>query len=246
MSISVQLYSVRQALAADLPGTITRLARIGFTQVEPYNFVATAAELADALAANRMTAPTAHAPLLTGDPDEIFATASRLGIGTVIEPHIPKEQWSDAASIRDAAARLNRVAKRGADHGVRVGYHNHWWELQGSIDGTTPLEYFETLMDPELVLQIDTYWAAVGGVDPAGLLTRLRDRVVTIHIKDGPKTLDTRAQLPAGRGAIDIPGVVSAASALQVEVIEFDDYAGDIFDALEASLRYVSNLLTDS
>jgi len=207
MHLSVQLYSVRDPLAADLTGTIRRLGEIGFTRVEPFNFVSTADQLADALAANRMTAPTAHAPVLTGDQEEIFARAAVLGIGTVIEPHIPQEVWKDAESVRDAATRLNRAASVGADHGVRVGYHNHWWELQGSIEGTTPLEYFAGLLDPDLVLQVDTYWAAVGGVDPAGLLTRLGDRVVTIHIKDGPGTLDTTAQLPAGQGTIDIPGV---------------------------------------
>ena len=42
MSYSIQLYTVRKALEEDLAGTIQRLADIGFTQVEPYNFVATA------------------------------------------------------------------------------------------------------------------------------------------------------------------------------------------------------------
>jgi sugar phosphate isomerase/epimerase len=186
-----------------------------------------------------LTAPTGHAPLLSTDQDAIFAAAERLGITTVFEPFIPEEHWKDAESIRDTAARLNQASALGARHGIRVGYHNHWWELQNTVEGTTALEYFAGLLDPDVVLEVDTYWAATGGVDPAALLDRLGSRVVAIHIKDGPKTLDMKAQLPAGQGAMDVPGVIAAATSMEVGVIEFDDYSGDIFAALADSLAFV-------
>ena len=239
MAYSVQLYTVRDAIEADLPGAIRRLAEIGFTQVEPYRFVERAEEFATAFAENGITAPTGHAPLLSADQDEIFAAAKRLGIGTVIDPYIPAEHWQDADSIRGTAERLNAAAKRGAEHGIRVGYHNHAWELASKIEGTTALEYFAGLLDPEVVLEVDTYWAAVGGEDPVALLERLGDRVVAIHIKDGPVNDDRTAQLPAGQGEVDVWGVIAAAKSLEVGVVEFDDYAGDIFDGVAASLRYL-------
>ena len=239
MNCSVQLYTVRDALESDLPGTIRRLAEIGFTQVEPYNFAARADELAAALAETGLTAPTGHAPLLSGDQDEIFAAARRLGIGTVFDPFLPPEQWQTAETVRANATRLNEAAKKGAEHGIRVGYHNHWWELETSIAGVSALEYFAGLLDPELVLEIDTYWAAVGGADPVALLERLGDRVVAIHIKDGPGTRDMNAQLPAGQGTMDVWGIIGAATSLEVPVLEFDGYAHDIFDGVSASLRYV-------
>jgi len=215
MSLSVQLYSVRHPLEADLSGTIRRLAEAGFTQVEPYNFVALAGELAAAFAANGLSAPTGHAPLLSSDQDIIFAAAKQLGITTVIEPFIPADRWQDADSIRDTARRLNLAAKKGTEHGIRVGYHNHWWELESLIEGTSALEYFASLLDPELVLEVDTYWAAVGGADPVALLGRLGPQVVAIHIKDGPGRTDDQpvnpegpvvtGQLPAGQGVMDVP-----------------------------------------
>ena len=240
MGYSVQLYTVRNAMEEDLPGTIRRLAEIGFTQVEPYNFVARADELATALAENGVTAPTGHASLLSSDQDEVFAVAKRLGIGTVIDPYLPAEHWQDADTIGSAAANLNAAAKKGAEYGIRVGYHNHYWELSSKIEGTTALEFFVGLLDPEVVLEVDTYWAAVGGEDPAALLERLGRRVIAIHIKDGPVSTDVTAQLPAGQGAIDVRSVVAAAKNLEVGIVEFDDYAGDIFDGLAASLRYLT------
>lgn len=239
MSYSLQLYTLRNAVAEDLPGTIRKVKEVGFTQVEPYNFVATAAELGAALAENGLTAPTGHAPLLSQDQDQIFTAAKDLGIATVIDPYLPAEHWQTAGDIQSTAAKLNAAAKKGAKYGIRVGYHNHAWELESSVEGQTALEYFAGLLDPEVVLEVDTYWAAVGGQDPAGLLERLGDRVKFIHIKDGPLTTDTKAQLPAGQGKIAVWDVIGAAQSLEVGVVEFDDYSGDIFDGIAQSLAYL-------
>lgn len=240
MSYSLQLYTLRNAIAEDLPGTIKKVSAIGFTQVEPYNFVATAAELGAALAENGLTAPTGHAPLLSQDQDQIFAAAKDLGITTVIDPYLPAEHWQEAGDIQSTAAKLNAAAKKGAEYGIRVGYHNHAWELESSVEGQTALEYFAGLLDTEVVLEVDTYWAAVGGQDPAALLERLGDRVRFIHIKDGPMTTDTKAQLPAGQGKLPVWEVIGAAHALEVGVVEFDDYSGDIFDGIAQSLAYLN------
>ncbi|MFJ5962935.1 sugar phosphate isomerase/epimerase family protein [Pseudarthrobacter oxydans] len=240
MSYSLQLYTLRDAIQDDLAGTIRKVAEIGFTQVEPYNFVATAKELGAALKENGLTAPSGHAPLLSQDQDEIFAAAKELGIGTVIDPYLPAEHWQNAEDIQATAAKLNAAAKKGAEYGIRVGYHNHQWELESSIDGRTALEYFEGLLDPELVLEVDTYWVAVGGQDPVDILTKLGDRVKLIHIKDGPLTTDTKAQLPAGQGKVAVLDVISAARSLEVGVVEFDDYDGDIFNAIAESLSFLT------
>ncbi len=204
MPYSVQLYTLRNAIEDDLPGTIRKVAEIGFTQVEPYNFVATARELGAALKENGLSAPSGHAPLLSQDQDGIFAAAKELGIATVIEPFIPAERWQNAEDIQATAAQLNAAAKKGATYGIRVGYHNHQWELESTIEGRTALEYFAGLLDPELVLEVDTYWVAVGGHDPVEILAKLGDRVKLIHIKDGPLTTDTEAQRPAGQCQVPV------------------------------------------
>ena len=240
MSYSLQLYTLRNAIAEDLPGTIKRVAEIGFTQVEPYNFVATAKELGAALKENGLTAPSGHAPLMSQDQDQIFAAAKELGITTVIDPFLPAEHWQKAEDIQATAEKLNAAAKKGAEYGIRVGYHNHAWELESTVEGRTALEYFESLLDPELVLEVDTYWAAVGGQDPVELLARLGDRVKFIHIKDGPLSKDNKAQQPAGQGKVPVLEVIAAAKSLEVGVVEFDDYSGDIFEGISESLSFLN------
>lgn len=245
MKYSLQLYTLRDALEADLPGTIRRVADVGFTQVEPYNFVDTAEELGEALKENGLTAPSGHAPLLSQDQDRIFAAAKQLGISTVIDPFIPAGSWQRAEDIQATAAKLNEAAKKGAEYGIRVGYHNHQWELESTVEGRTALEYFADRLDPDVVLEVDTYWVAVGGHDPVAVLERLGGRVKFIHIKDGPLTTDTKAQLPAGKGQVAVLDVIAAATSVEAGVVEFDDYAGDIFEGIAESLAYLSANTTE-
>ncbi len=240
MTYSLQLYTVRAALEKDLPGTIARVAELGFSMVEPYNFVATADALAAAFADHGIAAPSGHAPLLNADQDEIFAAANKLGITTVIDPFVPAEQWQSAEDVQKIATGLNAAAKKGAEYGVRVGYHNHAWELESKINGTTALEYLESLLDPELILEVDSYWVCVGGVDVIEILHNLGDRVKYLHIKDGPLTTENAAQQPAGQGLVPIWDVIEAARSLEVGVVEFDDYAGDIFTGIAESLAYLN------
>ncbi|MCU1581697.1 MAG: xylose isomerase, partial [Microbacteriaceae bacterium] len=158
-ALSIQLYTLREALAADLPGTLRRVAEIGFRNVELFGFVDAADQYSEVLPALGLTAPSAHAHLLGEDLEPIFAAAKKIGVTTVIDPHIDRALWTTRDDIAAAAAQLNDIAKVGADHGLTIGYHNHWWETENRIDGTPALEVFAELLDPALILEVDTYWA---------------------------------------------------------------------------------------
>lgn len=239
MTYSLQLYTVRGPLEEDLEGTVKRVAELGFTAVEPYNFVATADALAAALSANGLTAPSGHAPLLRADQDEIFQAAQKLGIGTVIDPHVDSARWTTEADIKETAKALNAAAAKGAEYGIAVGYHNHEFELENRINGRSALEVLAENLDPQVVLEVDTYWAAVGGEEPVALLERLGDRVKFIHIKDGPLTKVDKDQVAVGAGRMPIREIIAAAKNLEAGVVELDDFTGDVFDAVGDSLTYL-------
>ena len=237
--LSVQLYTVRDALSADLPGTLARVSELGFTNVELFGFVDLADQYAEALPAAGLVAPSAHAHLLGNDVESIFAAAEKLGVGTVIDPNIDRERWASREHVAESAEKLNAIGAAGADHGLTIGYHNHWWELENRIDGTPALEIFADLLDPAIVLEVDTYWAEVGGVPAAGLLGRLGDRVRFLHVKDGAVTQDDQEQVAVGSGKLDIPAILAAAPQAQA-VVELDGFAGDVFDALRDSIAYLT------
>jgi sugar phosphate isomerase/epimerase len=239
VTYSLQLYTVRGPLEEDLDGTVKRVAELGFTAVEPYNFVATADALAAALAANGLTAPSGHAPLLRADQDEIFQAAKKLGIGTVIDPHVDSARWTTESDVKATADALNAAAAKGAEYGITVGYHNHEFELENRIGGRSALEVMAEHLDPQVVLEVDTYWAAVGGEEPVALIERLGDRVRFIHIKDGPLTKEDKDQVAVGSGKMPIREIIAAAKHLEAGVVELDDFNGDIFDAVGDSLTYL-------
>lgn len=236
-AISVQLYSIRDEVAADLPRALARLADIGLTRVEPYDIVGDPEGLRDALAANGLTAPTAHARL-EDDVDRVFAAAATVGVETVVHPMSPSEQWGTEDGVIAVAEQLAAAAERAAVHGLRIGYHNHHWELESLFGGRTALELFAERAGPEVALELDTYWAAVGGQDVPALLGRLGDRARLLHLKDGPITRDNDEQLPLGGGAMPVAEILEAATAAELGVLEFDAYAGDLFDGIAAGYAF--------
>jgi sugar phosphate isomerase/epimerase len=241
--LSVQLYSVRQPLATDFAGTLARLAATGLTRVEPYDMLAVADALAGALPAAGLTAPTAHQTLTAGRLDEIFSAAADLGVDLVVHPYTPADQWQSHEDLQRLADVLAEAAAAAGEHGVRVGYHNHTWELSTGFDGRLALEVFAEMIDSSVVLEVDAYWAATAGRDVPALVKRLGERVVAVHLKDGPLNGDTAAQLPLGRGDLPAADILAAARRLQYPVLEFDDYAGDIFDGIEESYRFATTTL---
>src|SRR5690349_18032965 len=200
---SIQLFTLREALDSDLDGTLAEVAARGFTAAEPYDFVRRAEPLAAALTAHGIAAPSGHAFLASQSfvnpdgsgttvpvpsPAEVFAAAKVLGMTMVIDLYTEPARWTSVEQIEETARLLNEVAVVGAVVGVRVGYHNHAHELEAVFDGVTGLEVLAGLLDERVVLEVDLYWVARGGVDPVVLLERLGSRVIAVHAKDG--TLD--------------------------------------------------------
>jgi sugar phosphate isomerase/epimerase len=89
------------------------------------------------------------------------------------------------------------------------------------------------------VLEVDTYWVQTGGVDAVALLRRLGDRVRFLHVKDGPATLETMDQVAVGAGSLDVLAIIGAAPQA-LRVVELDDFAGDVFEALRDSVAYLT------
>jgi len=236
---SIQLYTVRDSLRANPAGTLHRLASIGYQRVEPFSLLDFADALGRPLAENGLTAPSAHARLLDGRHKETFEAAAKLGIGTVIDPKIDESRWTSRDGIAAIADDLARVAEDAAEFGVRVGYHNHAFELSTRIEGTAALEVFATHLAPSIILEVDTYWAAVGGEDPVALLQRLGKRVRFLHLKDGPISNDNSEQVAVGSGQMPVAALIEAAPALEVGIVELDDFAGDVWQPVAASYRYL-------
>lgn len=257
---SVQLYTLRDAVAADLDSALARVREIGFELVEPYSFPERVADYERAFAATGLAAPSGHAPVIdVDDPSVVFDAAARLGIETVIDPFIPTDRWQTADDVARLSARVNELAEAAKSFGLRFGYHNHQWEFTNKVDGQTVYELFVSQLSDAVVLELDTFWATVGGADTPAVLKALGDRVVAIHVKDGKISGDIRDalpssesalvvpealkaafenQTPAGQGDVDVAGILAAAPQA-LRVVEFDGYSGDVFEGIASSLAWL-------
>lgn len=239
-SLSLQLYTVRDALSEDFVGTLKKLSGMGFEQVEPFRFEQYP-ELGSALAHCGLSAPTAHTTFMgDSDPERVFELAASLGVRTLIEPRVPVEHWIAHDAPLRLADLLNSLSERAAQFGIRLGYHNHHHELVVMSGGMPALLRFAGALEHHVALEVDAYWAATGGVDPVELLDALGSRVIAIHLKDGPATLDKTSQVPLGEGSLNIPAILAAAPQA-LRVIEFDGTDGDVFEAIERSATYLRN-----
>jgi len=237
--ISVQLYTVRDAMAADLDGTLGRLAEIGFRQVEPFGLTQKAAELAPLLSKHGLAAPSAHTSVVGADVDAVVAAAALTGTTLVIDPHVDRARWTTVEDIAAIAAELNAAAERAADAGVTIGYHNHEFELETKVDGRPALEVLADHLSDGVALEVDTYWAVVGGVDVPEVLGRLGSRVKAVHLKDGDGSRDNKKQVAFGTGDVDVTSILAAVggpgTTIDLGVIELDDTTGDMWAAVTDS-----------
>lgn len=242
-AMSVQLYTVRERLAADPEETIAAIAELGFTAVEPYGLPDLPEAARAVIAAHGLATPTAHGSILART-DEALAAASALGVRTIIEPYQDPARFADRESVAAVAAELNAAAALAAAHGIAVGYHNHDGELRGSIDGLAPLLLLAELTDPSVVFELDAYWAAVAGVDGAAVATALGDRLVAVHVKDGDPAGGVDTQVPAGLGSVPLAAVLAAAPHAR-PIVEFDVVPGEGWDAIAASAAFVAALVAE-
>ncbi len=236
---ALQLYSVREQLPDDRKGVLRRIAAAGYGAVEAFNVVADPAGLRADLDAAGLPVCAVHANPAGEQAAAVFAATRTLGADTIIVPHLPPARFADAAGVAAVATELNQTAGRAADAGFRLGYHNHDFELSSTVGGRPALEVLADALDDGVLLEVDTYWAAVGGQDVPALLGRLGGRVRYLHVKDGPISKQ-EPMTAVGAGRMPVAEILAAAPAAEWHVVELDRCATDMLTAVEQSLDWLA------
>ncbi|PJF39800.1 MAG: sugar phosphate isomerase/epimerase [Phototrophicales bacterium] len=241
--IALQLYSVREQLAQDFSATMQRIADIGFVGVESYAGL-DAREVAAHCDALGLQVMGTHAPPPVGeDKQRVLDMVATLGTDIAIVPGLPHELFKAADGVEQACAILNEAAENAQAAGFRFGYHNHDREFV-RIGNEYAYHLMRECLSDDVFLEVDTYWVETGGVNAIDLLKQLGSRAPLLHIKDGPANT-TDPQVALGEGSVDVAGIVQA-NAAHVEwlVVELDECATDMLDAIAKSYAYlVSNHL---
>ena len=236
---ALQLYTVRDLLTADRPGVLANVAALGYGAVEPFGILDDPDGLRSDLDAAGLFACSVHAVPMGEQADAVVRAARALGADTVIIPHLPPPRFADADSVQALARELNEAASWTAGQGLRLGYHNHDFELASLVGGVPALEVLADQLDDAVLLEVDTYWAAVGGQDVAALLGRLGNRVRYLHVKDGPVVNRDDFMTAVGAGRMPVAEILAASPSARWHVVELDRCATDMMTAVGDSLAWL-------
>jgi sugar phosphate isomerase/epimerase len=224
--IAVQLYTLRAETARDLPGTLRKVSGAGYRAVELAGLPPIEPErLRDLLAAEQLAPVASHESLetLRADPGAVLERLSIVGCPRVIVPWLPEPERTSAADVRRVAGELSEIARVCAGRGISLGYHNHAFEFE-PLDGTSVWAVLLDTLTLDIELEIDVYWAAIGGRDPVEVIRSAGERVRLLHMKDVAAGSE-RGDVTPGDGTLAWPEIVVAGTTAGVEwyVVEEDN-----------------------
>jgi sugar phosphate isomerase/epimerase len=245
--IGLQLYSVRGNCQQDFAGTVAKVAEMGYQGVEFAGYYNWSAEkLRKLLDDNGLKCCGTHTglPTLLGDAfAETVEYNKTIGNKNLIVPGIPGNMRPDSKAAWVLFAKLmSELAEKAAEHGMRVGYHNHAHEFQG--EDYIPWEVFASNSSENVVLQVDIGHVVRAGADPAKHMKRYPGRLVTVHIKEFSKT--NRDPL-VGEGDVDWPAmfrICEGAGGTQWYIIE-DESRNSPMTQVRKDLENLRRLLSD-
>jgi sugar phosphate isomerase/epimerase len=181
--IGLQLYSIREQCAKDLPGMLKAVSAIGYKGVEFAGYHGRSAkELRTILDDNGLVACGTHTGYETVQADKLQATIEfnrTIGNKFLIIPWMEgktKEQWLEKAKL------FNELAEKVKPEGMFVGYHAHAHDFEKFGDQSA-WDLFFGNTKPEVIMQLDTSNCCDGGADPVAVLKKYPGRARSIHVK---------------------------------------------------------------
>jgi sugar phosphate isomerase/epimerase len=242
--LAVQLYTFRDAMRRDPARVIFRIAEMGFVGVEAVSSVGSpdrapnAATLKPLLDASGLAVCAAHVALPEpSNASLLFDEQDELG-NDVLVVFGWREDFETLDAVARFAERMNEAASLAAARGMRLGYHNHSWEWDAIGESQSGYELLWDRLDPAIFAEVDIYWAQVAGRDPAEVIAGLGSRARLAHVKDGPAVLG-EPMTAVGRGEVDVGAALTAGEHLEWHVIELDECATDLFEAVGESARWL-------
>ena len=187
VKVSVQLWSVKEALKADFNATITSLADMGFQGLEfagdfgPYENNPRA--LKNKLASLDLVASSAHIGFdaLTGTRlMETLLFYKTLGVTTLFVPW-DERAW-DPKGIMSLTKQLTAMNEIAQKYEMQIGFHNHNREFE-QFNNATYWDAIASNTPTNLPLQLDIGWVHYAGKEPLYFIKKYAGRTYATHLK---------------------------------------------------------------
>ncbi|MHA6248760.1 sugar phosphate isomerase/epimerase family protein [Pontibacter sp. CAU 1760] len=245
-NVGIQLYTVRNEMLADAPGTLKQLAKIGYKELESARsqkglyYGLQPREIQKITKDLGMNLRSGHVAL-DKDWARTVEAAAETGQEYLICSSMPAEGQTVANYTRVA----DMFSKAGEDCqkvGIKFGYHNHEYEFEKE-NGKVLYDVLLEQTDPELVkMEMDLGWVILTGNDPVDYFNKYPGRFPLWHLKDMNRAQQHSTEF--GKGAIDIKKMLQNAnkSKMKYFFVEQEEYAGEPMASVQHNYNYLKKL----
>ena len=271
-AMGVQLYTFFNVMDADVPGTLKKIAGIGYKEIESAfskkgGFYGMKAKEFGAMVKDLGMSWKSHhvlgAPFklppgtklpngsdgkpITIPPMKNLRDNYQAIIDEVGEAGLPylvcaNTPIGNTEEVKQSIDTLNKASEAAKKAGIIMVYHNHDKEFE-SLDGKVIYDRLLEETDPNtLKMELDLCWVTKAGVDPVALFKKHPGRFPLWHVKDLDK--DKKLPLPVGTGIVDFKRIFANAkvSGMKHFFVEHDNPA-DPFASITTSYNNLNKIL---
>lgn len=260
-TMGLQLYTLRNQMAAAPSATLAKVKQAGYYQVELMD-VADADVLVPLAAEHGLKVTSAFmnwAILGMSEPKDVpsiratIDKAAKHGLKYLVFGYVGKGHRETADHYRQMADRSNKAGELAKQAGIQLCYHHHSFEFEKLADGTVGFDLFVDRFDRELMkFEIDVFWLAIGGRNPVTTLQALKGRVSQVHLKDllmGTAIILDEGKVPkeafkeVGAGSIDMKAVLEICKKTGVPQCHVEqDQSPDPLASIASSISYLKSI----
>jgi len=232
-NIGIQLYTVRDQMAENLPLTIQRVADIGYKEVEFAGYFGkTSKEIKAILSDNGLKSPSTHIEMdaIYNNPNKAIDIALEVGHEYIVMAWLSESERQNIDQYREYVDIYNLFGEKCNQNGLKFAYHNHDFEFN-TLDGEIPMDLLLDKTDPGNVLfELDMYWINKAKKDPKFYINKYPGRFPLWHIKD---MASNSMMADVGDGVINFSEIFSLSniSGLKHYFVERDDPSDSILSA---------------
>lgn len=244
--VGVQLYSVRVEMNQDAKGTLDKLAKMGYNQIESFHGPKglycglSPKEMAQTCKDLGMTLRSGHVHI---DKDwlKTIDQAAESGQEYIIVASMTTNgQTID--NYKEVSDTFNKAGTQCKERGLKFGYHNHAYEFD-TVDGQVLFDVLIKNTDPAVVnLELDLGWVIAAGKKPDDYFNNYPGRFPLWHLKD--MNLAEKKSTEFGKGSLDIVGLLKSykKSGMKYFFIEQEEYGKSAFESLDYDIKYYKTL----
>jgi sugar phosphate isomerase/epimerase len=244
--VGIELYTVRDALKADLMGTVRGVAKMGYQVVEFYSpyydwtpqQASDVKKLMDDLGIKCLSTHNSHTVFTPEAIQKAIDLNQAIGSKCIVMASAGGKV-ADAAGWKGVADKLNFAADKLAPLGMTAGFHNHAIEWQ-PVEGQRPMDILAKNTKKEVALQLDLGTCVEAGADPVAWINANPGRIKSLHCKEWSK--EKGYEVLFGEGVVPWAGVFKAAESTGgVEFYLIEQEAGPADQQMQRAQQCLAN-----